>query len=282
MSAWSKLGIVAGGGDLPRLLAAHCARSGQAYYVSRVAPFADTTLDAHPGAAFGVGEIGARKAALIAAGCDAVVLAGIVRRPDLATLKLDAEGAVLAPKLIAAAREGDDALLRVVGADFEAAGLRLVGAHEVAPHLLAQSGVIGAFSPDARARADILKAAAAATAIGAWDIGQAVAVCDGLVLAVEAQEGTDALLARVAALPEALRGTKDRKRGVLLKRPKPGQERRIDLPTVGAATLEGAADAGLAGIAVEAGGALILDRAALAAQADSLGLFLLGFDPDAP
>lgn len=282
MSAWSKLAIVAGGGDLPVLLARHCARTGQAYYVSRVAPFAGADLEFHPGASFGVGEIGARKAALIEAGCDAVVLAGVVRRPDFTTLVLDEEGRVLAPKLVAAARLGDDALLRAVGADFEMAGLRLVGAHEVAPHLLAPAGLIGTCAPDATARADIAKAAAVAAAIGEWDIGQAVAVCDGLVLAVEAQEGTDALIARIAALPEALRGSAARRRGVLLKRPKPIQERRIDLPTIGLATIEAAAAAGLAGVAVEAGGALILDKVGLAARADALGLFLIGFDPAAP
>ncbi|HRE43700.1 MAG TPA: LpxI family protein, partial [Terricaulis sp.] len=110
-------------------------------------------------------------------------------------------------------------------------------------------------------------AAKVAAATGALDIGQGVVVCEGLVLAVEAQEGTDLMLARVAALPERLRGTQQSRRGALVKRPKPIQERRIDLPTIGMRTLEGAARAGLAGIAVEAGGALVVRRAELIAAA---------------
>ncbi len=274
-----KLGIVAGGGGLPRAIAGHCAASGQQYFVACVAPFADGDWSTHPHASFNVGEIGARKAALKQAGCDAVVMAGVVKRPDFGALKFDAEGAALAPKLAAAAKEGDDALLRVLVRDFEDAGFAVIGAHEAAPSLLASAGAIGARTPDAATHADIAKAWSVADALGRWDIGQAVAVCEGLVLAVEAQEGTDALIARVAALPEALRGTPSRRRGVLLKRAKPIQERRIDLPTIGLTTIENAAAAGFAGVAVEAAGALILDRADLAARADALGLFVFGYAP---
>ncbi len=282
MSSWRKIGIVAGGGALPIALAEHCARAGAAYFVARVEGFADAALEAHPGAAFGPGEIGARNAALKAAGCDAVVMGGVVSRPDFATLRLDERGMALAPKLLAGAAKGDDALLRTLVEDFEADGFRVVGAHEVAPFLLAGAGAVGALMPNAAARADISKAAAVASAVGAWDIGQGVVVCDGLVLAVEAQEGTDRMLERVASLPGAVRGSPDRPRGVLLKRPKPGQERRIDLPTIGAETIARAKAAGLAGVAVEAGGALIVERAALASAADAAGLYVYGFAPDAP
>lgn len=276
MALWRKLGIVAGGGGLPRAIAAHCAEAGASYYVARIAPFADDALAVHPGASFDVGEMGARKAALRSAGCDAIVMAGVVKRPDFAALKLDEEGARLAPKLVAAARLGDDALLRALVTDFEDSGFRVVGAHEAYPGLLAQAGVLGALAPDAQARADITKAWDVAEALGRWDVGQAVVVADGLVLAVEAQEGTDAMLARAGALPLAIRGTPEKRRGVLLKRAKPIQERRIDLPTIGVQTIENAAQAGLAGVAIEAGGALIVDRAELAARADALGLFVFG------
>ncbi len=279
---WAKLGIVAGGGGLPIELAAYCAESRASYTVSRIAPFADATLAAHPGHELNVGEIGARKAALKREGCDAVVMAGIVTRPDFSAVKFDEEGAALVPAFVAAAREGDDALLRVLIDDFERAGFRVVGAHEAHPGLLAPTGVIGAHALREEDRADIAKAAAVAAALGIWDIAQAVAVCAGLVLAVEAQEGTDGLIARVASLRPAIRGTPDARRGVLLKRPKPTQERRIDLPTIGVATIENAAAAGFAGIAIEAGGALLVDRAALIARADALGLFLYGFSPDTP
>jgi len=282
MPAWTKLGIVAGGGGLPIELAAHCAQTRAAYAVSRITPFADAALAAHPGHELNVGEIGARKSALRAEGCDAIVMAGIVTRPDFSAVKFDDEGAALVPAFVAAAREGDDALLRVLVDDFERAGFRVVGAHDAHPGLLAPAGQIGAHMPSDEAQTDIAKAAAVARALGAWDIAQAVAVCAGLVLAVEGQEGTDGLIARVASLRPAIRGTPQARRGVLLKRPKPNQERRIDLPTIGVATVENAAAAGFAGIAIEAGGALLLDRAALVARADALGLFLCGFAPEAP
>jgi UDP-2,3-diacylglucosamine hydrolase len=112
--------------------------------------------------------------------------------------------------------------------------------------------------------------------LGRLDIGQGAVVVDGLVLAVEAQEGTDAMLARCALLPEALRGVPGARRGVLVKWPKPIQERRVDLPTIGVRTIENAAAAGLAGVAGEAGGVLVLDREAVIAAADRLGLFVAG------
>ena len=126
---------------------------------------------------------------------------------------------------------------------------------------------------------DIARGASVVAALGDLDIGQGCVVCEGLVLAVEAQEGTDAMLERCAALPETIRGTVNRRRGVLVKRPKPAQERRIDLPTVGVSTVEKVAAAGLAGLAVEAGGALMLGRAEMQATADRLGVFIVGFEP---
>ncbi|MGE3142541.1 MAG: LpxI family protein [Hyphomonadaceae bacterium] len=274
-----KLAIIAGGGALPIVLAEACAEQNRPFFVARVAGFADPALDRYEGAAFGPGEMGARNAALKAAGCEQVVLAGVVARPDFSALRFDAHGQALLPKLIAAAGRGDDALLRVLVADFEEAGFQVLGAHEAAPALLIAAGALGAHAPDARAEADIAKAAAIAAALGPWDIGQGLVVCDGLVLAVEAQEGTDRMLERVAALPRTVRGAPDARRGVLLKRPKPQQERRVDLPTIGVETLERAAAAGLAGIAVEAGGALVLAKDALAQRADALGLFVFGFAP---
>lgn len=124
---------------------------------------------------------------------------------------------------------------------------------------------------------DLEVAARIAAATGALDIGQGCVVCDGLVLAVEAQEGTDEMLRRCATLPDTVRGTPAARRGVLVKRPKPVQERRIDLPTTGVSTIELAAAAGLAGIGIEAGGALMLNRPAMEKRAAELGLFLYGF-----
>jgi hypothetical protein len=181
------------------------------------------------------------------------------------------------PAVMAAAREGDDALLRVLIQAHADAGFSVSGADEIAEGLKAKAGQWGAIAPNEQGRADIKKAAETAAAIGALDIGQGAIVCDGLVLAVEAQEGTDQMLKRVAGLRAEIRGTPEARRGVLVKRAKPIQDRRIDLPIIGLATLENAAAAGLAGIAVEAGGALAIDRDKLIAAADEAGLFLYGF-----
>ncbi|KAF0187301.1 MAG: UDP-2,3-diacylglucosamine diphosphatase LpxI [Hyphomonadaceae bacterium] len=279
MAGWKKLGVIAGGGELPVRIAEHCAATGAPYYVARVLGVSDPLLSSHPGGDFGLGEMGARFHALRDAGCDAVTFVGVVKRPDFKLLKLDARAAMMMPRVLAAARNGDDALLRVLGDEHEREGFRLVGADEVLATLLAPSGPMGAVAPTAEQMLDIQKAADVAATLGSWDVGQGCVVCDGLVLALEAQEGTDAMLARVAELPPEIRGVPGSPRGVLLKRPKPIQDRRIDLPTVGPQTLEGVRRAGLAGIAVEAGGALIMQREALIARADALGLFVIGFTP---
>lgn len=275
MASWRKLGVIAGAGELPVVLAEHCAASQRPYYIARIASVADPALDTHPGGTFNLGAVGARMVAMREAGCDAVVLLGHVARPDYRTLELDDAARAMLPKLLAA--QGDDALLRTLLEEHEHAGFRVVGADEVMAELLAPAGAWGAVAPNGDHMADIAKAAKVADAAGAFDVGQGVVVCDGLVLAVEAQEGTDAMLRRVAELPPAVRGAPQSRRGVLLKRPKPIQERRIDLPVIGVRTIEGAAAAGLAGVAVEAGGALAVRRADIAAAADSAGLFVYGF-----
>ncbi|MBI1250045.1 MAG: DUF1009 domain-containing protein [Alphaproteobacteria bacterium] len=280
MTGWRKLGVIAGGGALPVAVAAHCAEQGLDYFVARIEGFADPVLDAHPGVTLGVGEVGARIEALKAAGCDAVTLIGVVKRPDFTNLKIDARGGELLPKILSAARDGDDALLRALVETFEGEGFCVIGAEEALADMLAPAGAMGAHTPDASMLADIAKAAHVAAVIGALDIGQGAVVCDGLVLAVEAQEGTDAMLERVASLPETLRGTQTHRRGVLVKRPKPQQERRVDLPVIGVESIVRAAAAGLAGVAVEAGAALIVERARMIERADALGLFVFGFAGD--
>ncbi|TGY87417.1 DUF1009 domain-containing protein [Marinicauda algicola] len=279
--AWSRLGLIAGGGDLPRTLARASRGEGRLGHVVALEGFADPAD--FPGASVrGIGQIGHMISDLRGAGCDSVCFAGLVRRPDFRTLKPDWEGMKLLPRALAAAARGDDALLQVIVSAFERAGFAVIGAHEVSGRLLAPAGPLGALAPDdAAIRGDIAKAMEIAAQIGALDIGQGAVVCDGLVLAVEAQEGTDAMLARVAALPESVRGTPAARRGVLAKRPKPQQDVRIDLPTIGVSTVEGAARAGLAGIAVPAGGALVVDAGAVREAADATGLFVVGLAPDA-
>lgn len=274
------LGVIAGLGELPVAIAENAVLTGQGVYVLRVRGFEEPRLEKYPGTVVGLGEIGAVIDRLKAAGCKDLVFAGNVSRPDFKDLKLDFRGMALLPKVIAEARKGDDALLRVLVGEFEKNGFRVLGTEAAHAALIAPSGLIAGPQPDDAALHDIEVAARVAAATGALDIGQGCVVCDGLVLAVEAQEGTDEMLRRCASLPEAIRGTATARRGVLAKRPKPVQERRIDLPTTGVSTVELAADAGLAGIAVEAGGALMLNRAAMERRATELGVFIYGFSPE--
>lgn len=274
------LGIIAGLGDLPVAIAENAMATGQGVHVLRLKGFEEPRLAAYPGSVVGLGEVGAVITRLKEAGCRDIVFAGNVRRPNFSDLKLDLRGAALLPKVISEARKGDDALLRVLVGEFEKSGFNVIGSEQAHAALLAPAGLIAGAAPTEDSIADMAAAARVAAASGALDIGQACVVCDGLVLAVEAQEGTDEMLRRCALLPEAIRGTASARRGVLVKRPKPVQERRIDLPTTGVSTVELAAAAGLAGIGVEAGGALMLNRPAMEARARELGLFLYGFSPE--
>jgi DUF1009 family protein len=275
-----KLGLIAGGGQLPIDVVQSCRASGRPVFVLRLRGFADAALADFPGAEVGIAELGRQLDLLRREGCQAVCFCGIVKRPDFAQLKPDLRAIRSFPAAVAAAAKGDDALLRFLIAEFEKEGFEIEGADEVASNITLAAGPIGAVSPTAEHRDDIRLAVAVAKANGALDVGQGAVVAGGVVLAVEAQEGTDAMLGRCAALPITLRGTPARRIGVLAKWPKPIQERRIDLPTVGAVTVEGAAAAGLAGIVAEAGATLIIDRSAVIAAADKLGLFVVGLEPD--
>jgi UDP-2,3-diacylglucosamine hydrolase len=271
-----KLGLVAGGGQLPLALAQRCTASGRPLFVLRLKSFADPALQRFPGAEVGLAELGRTFDLLRREGCEAVCFAGQVKRPDFSALKPDLRGLRALPGAVAAARKGDDALVRFLVAEFEGEGFAVEGADQVHAGLTLPAGPLGRHAPGPEHQADLDLALKAARALGELDIGQAVAVARGVVLAVEAQEGTDALLTRCATLAPELRGSADARAGVLVKWPKPIQERRVDLPTLGPATVEGAAAAGLAGIAGEAGGLLVLHREAVIAAADRLGLFVVG------
>ena len=277
-----KLGLIAGGGGLPVEIAQHCERSGRPLFVIRLKGFAGQDLADYAGAEVGLAEIGKCLKALKRAGCRSICLAGQVSRPDFATLVPDLRGLMLLPKVISTARKGDDALLRLLVGEFEKEGFAVEGAHQVMDDLSLQAGPLGARTPTDDELADAMKALEVARAIGALDVGQAAVVAHGLVLAVEAQEGTDAMLARVADLPAHLKGRAGAGAGVLAKAPKPIQETRVDLPTIGLATVQAVARAGLAGIVGEAGRLLVLDREAVIELADELGVFILGVEPEAP
>jgi len=277
-----KLGLVAGGGGLPLALAASCQQQGRALFVVRLRGFADPGLSAFDGDEASVGEIGRIIRLCHDAGCEALCFAGKVQRPNFSTLRTDLKGMALLPGAIIAARKGDDSLLRYLMRQFELAGFAIEGPHEVMADLTLDVGPIGRYAPQPKHQDDLARALDIARAIGAMDVGQGAVVCDGLVLAVEAQEGTDAMLRRVAELPEGLRGTTSARRGVLAKAPKPIQEERMDLPTIGPATIEHAARAGLAGVVGTAGKVLVVDRAAVIEVADSHGLFVAGVEDGPP
>ena len=265
------LAILAGGGDLPRRLIEVCRARGREVFVIAFEGQTDpetTALAEHIWTRLAAaGEI---LDALRARGIVELVLAGPIRRPSLLSLRPDARAARFLAR-IGPRAFGDDGLLgAIVRALEEEEGFRVVGVDDVLGDVLAGAGVLGALRPDAAAGADIRRGLEVVRALGRLDVGQAVVVQQGIVLGVEAIEGTDALLARVATLRRPGPG------GVLVKAKKPQQERRVDLPTVGPATVAGAAEAGLRGIAVEAGATLLIDRRATVMRADAAGLFLYG------
>ena len=270
--------IVAGGGDLPRRVAEQARRSGRNPFVVGLKGFVEQALLADfGGPELSVGELGRLIQLMRKEGCEEMVFAGWLKRPDFASLKLDLKGVASLPKILAAAKKGDDALLRSVMDIFADAGFRIIGADDVLNDLLVTAGPLGAIAPAAEHWPDIRRAVEVARISGSLEIGQGAISCAGLILAVEAQEGTDRMLARIPDLPAEIRGTPTERRGVLVKCPKPQQELRIDLPTIGVTTVEGAAKAGLGGIAVQAGAALVVDREAVAAAANAAGIFIYGF-----
>ena len=209
---------------------------------------------------------------LRAAGCGEVTFAGGIARPQLRPLRFDLKMLRLAPRLLRGIRSGDDATLRLVAGIFEAEGFEVRAPHEILTDLRRAAGRARPGRAGGRDRADAARAAAIVAALGAADVGQGAVVAGGICLGLESIQGTDALLDFVARTAGRVRPAGAR--GVLFKAPKPGQDRRVDLPAIGPGTLERAAAAGLAGVAVEAGGVMILGFAATVAAADAAGLFL--------
>lgn len=266
----SKLGIIAGKGDLPVLILDAARAEGRPVFVLALdGQTAGALVAGTDHAWIPLGAVGRGIEALKAAEVAEVVFAGGVRRPSLLKLGLDGRAARLLAKVGKAAL-GDNRVLSVLINELEGEGFKVVGADDILGGLLAGEGPVGRHHPDALAEADIARGVEIARALGGLDVGQAVIVQQGLVLGVEAIEGTDALIARAGALGREGPG------GVLIKIKKPGQEHRADLPTVGPATVEACRRAGLRGIAVEAGATLLIGREAAVAAADAGGLFLTG------
>jgi lipid-A-disaccharide synthase len=255
----TRLGILAGGGRLPLMIAESVVARGGHVHIAGIIGAADPGIARFPHTWVNLGQIGRIVATLSAEGRTELVIAGSVRRPDVWTIRPDAGFFTCLPQVFSLFAGGDDSVLSRVVRFFEAKGLTVRGAHEVAPDLLADAGQLGAVALDRQGHADAMLGFAVRAALGPLDAGQAVAVADGRVLAIEGAEGTDAMLERIAGLAGA-EGNDARRSGVLTKGPKPGQELRVDMPAIGPRTIELAVAARLAGIAVEAGAVLILDR----------------------
>jgi hypothetical protein len=275
------LGILAGRGMLPKLIAEDCARRGRAY---RVVEFEGVPLDwtgAHPVLRAAFEKPGRLFADLRAAGCGAVTFAGSITRPALNPLRFDLTMLRLAPRVFEGMRGGDDRALRLAAEVFEAEGLTLVAPQAILADLVVPAGVPTRAQPGAADRADAARAAQIVAALGAADVGQGVVVAQGICLGLESIQGTDAMLAFVERTAAGFRPDPAGARGVLYKAPKPAQDWRMDLPAIGPDTMRNAAAAGLAGVVVQAGGALMLGRAETIAAADAVGVFLWGREAEA-
>lgn len=266
-----RLGILAGGGRLPARIIEHCQATQRPVFVVAIEGQAEADVVEgvdHVWLRLGAG--GKILNALRDAGVTEVVMAGAVRRPSLADLRPDLHTTAFLARTGAAAL-GDDGLLRAVVREIEERfDMRVVGVDSVLPDILAPAGLLAGPQPDEQAMADIRRGLVVARGIGALDVGQGAVVQQGIVLAVEAAEGTDAMLSRCGSLARPGPG------GVLVKVRKPAQDRRADLPAIGPDTVRAAAAAGLRGIAVEAGGSLIVDRNGTLAAAETAGLFVIG------
>jgi len=271
------LGMIVGGGLLPQRAAAAAAAAGRTPHVVILEGFGDPADYAgYPHIVCRLGAGGRMLEWLRGTGARDLVLAGKVTRPSFLSLRPDAGAARLLPRIGMKAFGGDDSLLQAVLRVLREEGFNPMPAQDVLQELLVpEPTALTTALPDEAARQDIRRGIAVVRALGAVDVGQCAVVQQGLVLAVEAIEGTDAMLARAGSLRREGPG------GVLVKILKPGQDRRVDLPTIGPDTIAGAAAAGLRGIVIEANGTIVVDRPATVAAAEAAGLFLVALDPTA-
>jgi len=275
----SPLAIIAGGGSVPVAVAQAVERSGRRVVLFPVRGWADpAAVEKFTHHWLALAQAGRFLRLARAEGCRDIVFVGTALRPPFRSLRMDWLTLRLLPRILRAYRGGDDHLLSSIARGFEDYGFRVLGAHEVAPEILMPEGPIGSLRPSERDQADIARALALLTATGPFDIGQAAVVAENHVLAVEAAEGTDAMLGRIADLRAAGRIAAPSGTGVLVKAPKPQQDRRFDLPAIGPRTVDETARAGLAGIAVVAGGSIVAEPAALATAADKAKIFVVGIN----
>jgi DUF1009 family protein len=266
--------IICGGGAFPGAVADAVSKRGRSVYLFLLRGYADPALERYPHEWAKLGSLAKFVRSSRKHGANELVIIGSVVRPRLSQIGLDWRSALLIPRLAKMFLGGDNSLLSGVARIFEENGLTLRGAHEVAPELLMPEGLAGNLVPSAREREDIEIGQKLLHAIDAFDVGQAVVVAGRRVVAIEGAEGTAGLLARVAEMRKNGRLRLGEREGVLVKLPKPSQDRRIDLPAIGADTIEQAKAAGLTGIAVEAGGSLVLDAQKFVETAEAAGIFV--------
>lgn len=270
MTKGKTLGLIAGGGAMPEEIISHCNANNIPVFAIGLEPFATAErLSGAPHIFSRIAQAGKIIKAFKEHGVHDIVLAGGIKRPSLKELIPDAEGMKIAGKL-ALKSLSDDGLFRAVMDEIEKRGFRVVGIEEVVPDMLFSEGVYGRVKPSRDDMNDIERGWTVAKAIGAVDVGQAVVVQEGLVLAMEAIEGTDMVLSRASQL------RKPGKAPVMVKVLKPGQDMRVDLPAIGLQTIDMFIKYGIGGIAVEAGGILLIEREAVIKKADEHGIFIIG------
>ncbi len=271
------LAIICGGGSFPGAVADAVARRGRRPVMFGIKGWADPkVVERHAHHWIAIGQAGRFFRLAREEHCREALFIGTLLRPPLTQIRLDWQSIRLLPRVIRAFRGGDDRLLSGVASLMEDGGLRIVGVKQVAPEILAPEGVLGRHQPLPRDRADITRALELIAALGPFDVGQAAIVADNHVLGVEAAEGTDNLLARIADLRLQRRVATPSGVGVLVKAPKAGQDRRFDLPAIGPQTVVNVARAGLAGVAVAAGSTIIAEAAEVIAAADRAKIFFIG------
>ena len=265
------LGIIAGGGTLPGQVAASAQAAGRRVFIAGLEGYAEpAVLVGYPHQFYRLGAAGAMIRAFRERGCTDLVMIGPVKRPSFLSLRPDAEGAKLLARIGKAAFLGDDGLLAAIVRVLSEEGFRVLGAHEILTDALAPDGLLTRRGPDAQAMADIKRGMDVLKVTGEADIGQACVVQQGLVLALETVEGTDAMLLRIPSV------ARPGPAGVLVKIAKPQQERRADLPTIGPDTMRHVLSAGLRGVAFEAGGTILAERRQTIEIADAAAVFLIG------
>lgn len=277
-SSKSSLGIIAGGGAMPLAVARAAEREGRPLHIVALDGWAKPDIEAFPHSWVKIGQFGKIVKLLNQHDCKELVIVGSVERATLSNVRLDATALANLPTLISVSTGGDNSVLGGIVQFFEDRGFQIVGAHEIAPELLAEPGPLGKHSPSEKDQSDIDTAVGVIGALGPFDVGQAVVVAEGYVLAVEAAEGTDRMLERCRDLKNFSVIKRRKTGGVLVKCAKPGQDQRLDLPTIGPETVRRAADAGLSGIAVSAHAVLIADRDETLKEAERHRLFIVGLD----